>query len=261
MSTNIATSWIRDFQRLDDSGSSFTSVTDDKVIIETSTTGSGDRAYIYKRLPSFPGEVIKVTFRARVDSGNMAASIDFPALGTSVISKEISVSGWNTYSLTYTTPDTSSASDYYQITIGQYTGYAGVCEIADVQISVENSKLPTLRAYAGCLLEIASGSVSLNTNFTNVGIDESVIDALGSITSSLTLTIPATGGNNQQAAPIFYASMTNDSAAFYKVMVKVGGYNRTTGTVTITFIDSTTGSAIDISSLGTNYLWVLAFGV
>lgn len=258
--TNVATSWIRDLTQVDDSGTSFTT-TDDKVNIQTATTAGGDRAFIYKRLAAFPGEVITVKFRAKVISGSMGASVDYPSSGTSVISKTIAVSDWQTHTLTYCTPDTATAASYYQIAIGQYTGFSGECEIADVQISVENNKLPTMRAYAGCLLEIASGVVSVNESFSCVGIDRDDIDGLSTITTSMTINVPAVGNNNASAAPIFYASTTNDNASFYKVIVKAGQYNRATGAVTFTFIDSTNGNAIDISSLGTGYVWILAFGI
>ena len=262
MGTNIGSSWIKDWSRLEDTVGNITTLDANKIKITTSSIS--DKGYIFKRLPAFRGEIITVIFRAKVISGSCAVSIDDPAISISASQKVISSGNWETYKISHIVNDDVKVGDYLQISIGHYTGYSGECLIADVRVEVDNSRLPVARVYGMALLainETGPGSVAVNPRFSNIGFDPVAVSALTASTT-LALKIPSTNGTSSaNAAPIFSVSLTYDSPNTHKVMVKVGDYNRNTGSFGCNFIDSTTGNLINISTLGPTYLWVQALGI
>lgn len=262
MGTAIGSSWVKDWAITEDTQSNVTILDDNKVNITTS--GTNDRGYIYKRIPAFRGELVTVSFKAKVISGTCAVSIDDPTAGESAVNKTITSGNWETYKISHVVNDDVKVDDYIQIAIGQYTGHLGECLIADVHIEVENSRLPVARVYGMALFTInggEAGSVAVNSSFSNIGFDRVAVSLLKA-SSTLTLTIPTPNGTSRaQSAPIFSASLAPDKVNTYKVMVKVGSYDRDTGVFVCKFIDSTTGELIDVSTLGIISLWVQALGI
>jgi len=251
----IGTTWIRDFLQKKEGNGSITFTSDYSIKINSNTS---DSTHIYKYIRCQPQEEILVSLKAKVNSGEMGIAIDYPTTGSLKNNIKITSKSWQEYTLRYTVPVTAKRSEYVKIAIGQYGSYGGECEVSDVKIYVSNSGDSFARINTMVLLKISSGTATINSNFSFVGIDP---NRLGTASTSLKVYVKPTGRSSIRNAPIFNVSLTKDNSNSYKVIAKCGGYNRTTGELTIIFVDSTNGSLINISSLGTTYLWIMGLSI
>jgi len=251
----IGTAWIRDFSPKEHGNGSIDFTSDYSVKINSSTS---DSTYIYKYIRCQPQEEIFVSFKAKVKTGEMGVAIDYPSTGEVKNSIEITSKSWQEYTLRYTVPITADRSEFVKVSIGQYGNHGGECEVSDVKIYVSNSGDSFARINNMALIKIASGTATISTNFSFVGINPT---NLGNATTSLKIYVKPTGRSSIRNAPIFNVSLTKDNSNSYKVIAKCGSYNKTTGELTIIFIDSTSGNLVDISSLGTMYLWIMGLSI
>lgn len=259
--TTIASSRLKDWSLTQDNAGSISYQTEQSIKIITSSVLGSDRAFIYKRVSAHAGDLLTLRFKAKAVSGNFYYGVDYPAAASGKVAATGVTQDWVEYELEYAIPDTALQSAYVQFVIGHITGYSGEVYIADVRIESKYSQLPTARVFAAALITLndgAAGSAYASPNYTTIGINQA--DMLTRVASStLVISIPPTvGGALSMSAPIFSAQITADNANFYKVSAKVNGYNRDTGLLTISFIDTTTGMLIDVSTLGVGYLWFTA---
>lgn len=241
------------------SGSGSVGVSGSKV---TCNSPVGSTARIAKYLKVFPGDLVKVSFFAKRNSGVDATSggvaIDFPTEATLVNRVRIVSSEWTEHSLVYSVPLTAAATSYVTISVGVFTADAGEIEALLPKIEIESSVLGVPRIFAQGLITMAAGVASINQSFSHGGIKSLAYNAG---TSTLTLTLNpgiAIAGNIQAINPIFLATMTPDAGSgALSLAPRVGNFTPSTGTLVVQFVDTTSGSVVDVSTYGTFYFSLL----
>lgn len=248
---NVATTRIEDWGRVRSSGHTIDFVDNTALVASTSND-----AYLNKNLTAHPGEVVTLSFKAKVVSGSLSAVISINGTG---FKQQISVVGedWQEYSLTYTVHDTVKSYGYLDIRVGAVSE-AGVGNMTDLRVAVEQGVLAAPRVYASGLLKIANGAMSVHSKYSAIGLNKAQVLTTPATTSFL-LWLKPTGGNAAGSAPIFSADFTIDNAATRNLKVRAGGYDSITGRVIFEITDET-GTLVDISTIGTCYIWLLALG-
>lgn len=209
--------------------------------------GSG-RARVNKRLILSPGESILFQVMARRVSGADATSgglsIDFPGEGASVTSTRVTSSEWQEYSLRYTLPLTATEADFVMVSCGVFTSDGGEVHYQFPRVTLSNSQHGALRTWAMGMIQMTSGTPTIHTHFVQFGI---VSVSYGSNTLSIQ-TKPGTVGGFSNPLPI--VQMTTDTGTNALRLIPKAFFDRSTGVVSVQFVDCTTGAVVDAASYG-----------
>lgn len=245
---NIATRNIHDWIK---QGVGTINYTDDYTANIVSTAAQS--TYIKKYINPSAGSIVEIKAMIKINSGSCYMGIDFPSVGEQKNKTKITYQGWKEYRVKFIVPEIVSDTDYLQLNIGQFGDGDGNCDITNISISIKDSVAPAARVDVCGLITIVDGTPAINTNYTNIGLSTSNI---GAATTIMDITINKKPLSASHLYPVFLCSLSRDNSNTFKVIAKAGNYDNTTGTFTVSFIDSTNGNLIDISALGTCYLAV-----
>lgn len=224
--------------------------------ILTCTSIVGDTAKATKYVQLRPGEMLKVTCMARRTSGSDDTSgrvAVFNQSGTVVDYVRVISQDWREYVLTYVHSLVAPEGSFCGVDFGVMTADAGTVEYTKPTLEVLQPQIGALRTLACGLIVLAAGAPSINAAFTNFGLRSLSYNAG---TKTLTITVDRTSGANH-SSPLFFVGMTQNGNGL-KIEPKVGSYSAAAGTVQVQFADTTTGLSVDISALGTMYMWFKA---
>lgn len=242
---NIATSWVRDLESVVDAGASLVILSDRSVSLSSASA----RAYVFKRIKARAGEVVKVRYKVSVASGQCGVSIDYPSAGLSGALRTHSNPGVEEHELVFAVPDIALNTDYIQIALGNFTGYTSSCIFYDISISVENNKMPVPVVHGCGVISVnvgMLGAVALSPDFASSGID---LAHFATQSASITLQIKLSDCvAAAKSAPVILASSHGFNDRF-NVGAVGGAYNRSTGIATIKFVDNTTWTIKDITTI------------
>ena len=250
----IATKTLSDFSRLLDRGGSAINNNSGTVTLQATTNEA--RAYLRCVIQARAHELITARVLARRISGENGTSaglaIDYPHLGENVNYVEIDSEYWEWYECSYYVPPTATSNRIVNVSAGLWTNKIGSVEIAEIDITVKNSKLPAARIHAAGLIAIEKSNISLSHNYQQIGIKNLEYNANAKELKVFTESLIA----DNRAFPIFNVNLTIDSNP--NIIPKVGKYSAQEGSVIIKFVDVNSGQWIDIASLSKFWLFFSA---
>lgn len=250
----IATKTLSDFSRLNDRGGSAIDNNSGTVTLQATTNEA--RAYLRCVIQARAHELITARVLARRISGENGTSaglaIDYPNLGANVNFVEIDSEHWEWYECSYCVPPTATSNHIVNVSAGLWTDKIGSVEIAEIDITVKNSKLPAARIHAAGLIAIDNSNISLSNNYRQIGIKNLEYNANAKELKVFTESLVA----NNREFPIFNVNLTMDSNP--NIIPKVGKYSAQDGSVIIKFVDVNSGQWVDIASLSKFWLFFSA---
>jgi hypothetical protein len=220
----------------------------------TCTSAVGENAKAAKFIAVRPGELLKVSFLAKRISGSDDTS-GGAAIVYSGTNDRIRVTSeeWQEYSISYQLPPTAADAAFVAVEFGVFTADAGSVKFLRPRAEIIGAQNAGLRTIACGLITLTSGTPTVNTNFTSLGISALAYDAG---TKTLTITTDKTSGA-AYSSPLFFVGMTQNGNGL-KIEPKAGSWSAVAGTVQVQFADTTTGLSVDIAVLGTMFMWFKA---
>lgn len=204
--------------------------------------GTGS-SLLSRKIPARPGETITFRCYGRLWAGAPSTSggitIEYPAQGDVVASNSFSKQ-WQLIECSFTVPSHATRLQYVRLAAGLGADKAGGIEVLYPSIEVSGGNTGFARLWACAFIDITSsgGVVSYGDSFARVGVTDLSYD---NPSKELRFKIPVSNNSNY-LAPIISADMFSSNAL--NVAPRVLSYSRDTGSVVVTFIDTTTGAVI-----------------
>lgn len=200
-----------------------------------SASGTG-RSYVFRRMPARAGSKITIRCLAKANSGSGQIIIDYTGDATLKPSVTIDSEDYQEYQISIVVPYTANVTtSFVQLNVGIFNPDTGSVDVINPTIETEFDNYGFARAWAMGLLRFErSGSdilTTVNDNFSRTGIVD-----IDYVSDEVQVTIQQYNTNvGDFARPIFSGQLTLDNLP--DVTAKIGGYDATTGVVSIRFSD------------------------
>jgi len=238
------------------SGADSATSVSDGVLTVTKSQGVGFAVY-NKRFLLMSGDELEVEVLARRVSGSDTTSggtsMYWPTDTPLVNEVKVTSDEWRKYTLSYTARIGGDDNSAVRVAFGMGTTAGGAVQFKKPVFRVKGSMGTARSMLMGCI-KIASGVAQVYPNFVTVGISSVSYDADGRLRIYLKNTLPA------GQRPITVATMGASSIESRPLMLKGGDHDNTKNCLTFAFYNSS-GTLVNVSTLGDIYLNVMMFGV
>lgn len=221
----------------------------------TTTSSGGSNSKVTKFLFVNPGETIRISCMSKRISGfESGGGIAIAVAGAERARVYADKTDWAEISCEYSAPPYLSEATVLAVDIGVFTSEAGSVKYADPRIEIYNTTMGAMRSIAAGLVSVALGVPSLSTTFVTFGISN--LNYTGGGANALTFNVRRSSGASYTSPMIMIGNNGGGDAAAVKIIPKQTSYDPATGLVTIKFVDSTTGSFVDIATIPSLFFFV-----
>ena len=228
------TQGFSDYQQTIDAGQILT-ITND---VATISAPIGQRSYLSMQVRAQPGDTVLIRFTARLKSGvdnTGPGALIQAALDTGVLSSNVEVTStsYNEYECALRVPKQNTSFATVTVTVGSWTSVGGEIEVVGTpRIFLEGDYAVPL-VFALGMVNSNNGAVSLSPNHARFGIESLLYDATN---NQVLIQTSAPKYGNGHRAPFAIANQTLYNNPHIH---PVADYDRTTGLITVKFIDNT----------------------